>query len=309
MGPTTWQRPTAAIHWGPVLGNLCSWSTCRRLLRPILLSPSLREKGAMGCRGEVVNWLQMTASEESGRMADLCCPKPHRCFVTTSSPCESAAPSHSPRSPFHRGCWSTDPCVWPDCKLCRTPAAGWPCLPSLSILSGASWTPHRVQEVSCHLLRMEPFKAKRALSSVWDVCAYMKEEIWTTGSSLPPGEGSCFPACPLGSLGLPSLAFLCPWASPRDPSRPVASPNSCTAFPVFHAPTLTLPWKDWGGGLWASDPWAQPPGPVVNTPGGGLCVHKSLRAGLQASFQSKLWELGVEQVRFWDKPVPPAGSL
>ena len=77
-----------------------------------------------GGEGEAVNWLQMTASEESGRMADLCCPKAHSCLLTTSSPCESAAPTHSPRSPFLRGCWSTDPCVWPDCKLCRTPAAG-----------------------------------------------------------------------------------------------------------------------------------------------------------------------------------------
>lgn len=110
-----------------------------------------------------------------GRMADLCCSNPHRCLPTPppSSLFKSAAPTHSPRSaPSTGGCWSTGPCVsGPDCKLSRTPA-----FPALNALSGHHGHLICVQEVSCHLLPMEPFKAKRALSSVLDVWAHTKRK-------------------------------------------------------------------------------------------------------------------------------------
>lgn len=112
-----------------------------------------------------------------------------------------------------------------------------------------------------------------------------------------------------GGLGLPPFSFPLSLRVPQGIPPGLLQVLTPAAFPVFRAPTLDPSPERLGGGLWASGPWVQPPRPAVNTPGGGLCVHKTLRAGFQASFQSKLGELGVGKTEVLRQACPCSRQL
>ena len=149
------------------------------------------------------------------------------------------------------------------------------------------------------------FKAKRSCLQYWMFGLTLRGRNLNHRFITPTWRRLLSPSMHFGEPGSPSFSF------PLSLSIPQGVPPGLLRVltPALHClssmpPLLTLLRKDWGGGLWASGPWARlpdqcsPPRPVLNTPGGSLCVHKTLRAGFQASFQSKLWELGVGKVGF-----------